>query len=260
VGKGASSGGHLAYNEKQMLRYLALSLWAVASFAQTAGKPPAYIDQALRARITEFYQDHVTGEFRKAEALVADDTKDYYYISNKPRYQSFEIVQVDYTDDFTRAKVITVCEQILMLPGFEGKPVKLRLPSTWKVKDGEWFWYVDQSSYPMPFGSATGGGVAHPGMPPGMPADLKVKLDKDSVTLAPGESVQVEITNSAPGPMRVLIQDRAPGVEVQLEHGDMKAGEKAVLTLKATPDAKPGVVSLRVEQTAEVLPVRVSVK
>jgi hypothetical protein len=35
------------------------------------------VDQALRARIGEFYPDHVGGKFRQAEALVAEETEDY---------------------------------------------------------------------------------------------------------------------------------------------------------------------------------------
>jgi hypothetical protein len=38
---------------------------------------PREVDQALR--ISEFYQDHVGGKFRQAEALVAAETKDSFY-------------------------------------------------------------------------------------------------------------------------------------------------------------------------------------
>jgi hypothetical protein len=40
---------------------------------------PREVDQALRTRISEFYQDHGGGKFRQAEALVAAETKDYFY-------------------------------------------------------------------------------------------------------------------------------------------------------------------------------------
>ncbi len=32
----------------------------------------------------EFYQYHVDSKFRKAEELVADDSKDGFYAANKP--------------------------------------------------------------------------------------------------------------------------------------------------------------------------------
>ena len=49
------------------------------------------VDQAPCARLSEFYQDHVDGKFRHAEAVVAEETKDYFYSTSKPRYLSYEI-------------------------------------------------------------------------------------------------------------------------------------------------------------------------
>src|SRR6266404_7983471 len=72
--------------------------------ADLFNKPPAEVDQALRARITEFYEYHVKQQFRQAEALVADDSKDFFYSHNKPQYLSFEIVRIEYSKDFTLAK------------------------------------------------------------------------------------------------------------------------------------------------------------
>jgi hypothetical protein len=37
------------------------------------------VDPARSARIGEFYQEQVGGKFRQAEALVAEETKDYFY-------------------------------------------------------------------------------------------------------------------------------------------------------------------------------------
>src|SRR5271157_484849 len=147
---------------KIMLRFFLLTLFATGSFAQNAGdlfnKPPADVDQALRGRIAEFYDLHVKGEFRKAEALVADDTKDIYYSSNKTKYVSFEIGRIDYSDNFTRAKATVLCEQYIMLPGFMGKPMKVPIPSNWKQVDGAWYWYVDPESLRVtPFGKMTPG-------------------------------------------------------------------------------------------------------
>jgi hypothetical protein len=38
------------------------------------------------------------------------------------------------------------------------------------------------------------------------------------------------------------------------------AGEKGILTLRAGKDAKPGVLSLRVEQTNQVIPIQVKIE
>jgi len=73
------------------MRLILLAILSCSAWAQSDNpfnRPPADVDQALRARITEFFQFHVTGEYRKAEALVAEDTKDYFYDHNKPKYLS----------------------------------------------------------------------------------------------------------------------------------------------------------------------------
>jgi hypothetical protein len=45
--------------------------------------PAEQADVALRARVTEFLQYHVDGNFRKAYDMVAEDTKDDYFASGK---------------------------------------------------------------------------------------------------------------------------------------------------------------------------------
>src|SRR5215475_5648840 len=99
-----------------MHRFTLLTMFAAVALAQSQdpfNRPPADVDEALRARIKLFYQYHVTGDaqaYRKAEALVAEDTKDYFYTHNKPKYISFEISRIDYSDHFTKAKATVLCE------------------------------------------------------------------------------------------------------------------------------------------------------
>jgi hypothetical protein len=258
-----------------MLRFLLLAVFAAASFAQNAAdafnKPPADVDQALRARVTEFYDLHVKGEFRKAEALVAEDSKDIYYGGEKTKYVSFEIGRIDYSENFTYAKATVVCEQYIMLPGFLGQPMKVPTPSTWKLVDGVWYWYIDPESLRRtPFGNITPGpgrdSTSAPKSIPAIPTTVpdfiykQVKADKASVALKAGESEQVTITNSAPGAMNISLTGSVPGVEVQLDRTVLKAGEKAVLTVRAGYNAKPGILSIRVEQTNQVIPIQVAIR
>lgn len=61
------------------MRVAFLLLFSVVTFAQQSDdlfeKAPPNVDEALRARITEFYQYFVDGKFRDADGLVADDSK-----------------------------------------------------------------------------------------------------------------------------------------------------------------------------------------
>jgi hypothetical protein len=258
-----------------MLRFILLAIFATGSFAQNAAdafnKPPADVDQALRARIAEFFDLHVKGEFRKAEALVAEDAKDLYYNSSKTQYLSFEISRIDYSDNFTRAKATMLCEQYIMLPGFLGRPMKVPIGSTWKLVDGTWYWFVDPDSLRMtPFGKGSPGPARDSAPPtktiPAIPTTVpdfiyqQVKADKASVALKAGESEKVILTNSAPGAMTISLTGSVPGVEVNLDHTILNTGEKAVLTVQAGTDAKSGVLSIRVEQTNQVIPIQVAIK
>jgi hypothetical protein len=257
-----------------MSRLFALFICAAACFAQSPAdlfnRPPEDVDRALRARITEFYQDHVEGKFRQAEALVAEDTKDYYYSANKTKYLSFEIRKIDYSEGFTRAKALVMCEQYIMMPEFNNKPMKVPTGSTWKLVDGQWYWYVDQNALRQtPFGKMTPGpnpkGVA-PTLPP-LPNleqmeklfSQQVKIDKNSVNLKPGEAEQVTVTNGSQGIITVELTGEIPGVDVKLDKMDIPAGQKAVVTLRAGAGAKPGVLSLQVEQTSQVFSVQVNI-
>jgi hypothetical protein len=258
-----------------MFRSIALLVCASPCFAQSPAdlfnRPPEDVDQALRARITQFYQAHVDGKPRLAEPLVAEDTKDFFYNGNKPKYLSFEIKRIDYSDNFTRAKAMVLCEQFVMIPGFTDKPIKVPTPSRWKLVDGQWYWYVDQDELRMtPFGKMTAGPNPPPNGPAGLPAiptakDMEfifqqVKADKAAVTLKKEEPEEVTITSTAKGPMTVTVAVVPPGVDAKLDRANIGPGEKAILTLRAGANASPGVVSLRVEQTNHMIPITVGIQ
>ena len=255
----------------------AAALVCAQNNADLFNKPPAKVDKALRARIGEFYTDHVKGEFRKAEPLVAEDTKNFFYSQNKPQYLSYEISRIEYSDNFTKAKATVVCEQYVMMPGFADKPMKVPVPSTWKLVKGKWYWYVDQSALrrtpfgEMKAGPPVAGGAAAPS--PSLPTSIpdspetaaalfmnKVRSDKSSVNLKAGQTEEVTFTNSAPGPMTLSIPVPLKGVETKFDPAEMKTGEKAVLVLKAGEGAKSGVLKVKVEQTGEMISIQVAVQ
>ena len=177
-----------------MFRYIALGLWAGLCLAQpapgnAAGPPPPGVDEALRARIKEFYQLQVDAKYRQAEALVAEDSKDAYYNSQKPKYLNFEMRDIEYSNDFTHAKATVACETIVNIAGFTGTPLKIPMRTYWKLENGEWFWYLDnQQVRQTPFGPTVPSAGSRPaGSPPVLPPVLptntgfvmgKVKADK----------------------------------------------------------------------------------
>ena len=96
--------------------------WVLAAFVSCAvlvaqtkptdvfEKAPPQVDEALRQNVAKFYQAHVDGKFRNAEAVIAEDSKDTFYNLEKQRYFSFEIVRINYSENFTKAAVVTGVE------------------------------------------------------------------------------------------------------------------------------------------------------
>ena len=253
---------------------LALSLaLAAACSAQSPTdlftRAPKGVDEALRARISEFYQDHVDAKYRQAESLVAEETKDFFYSSNKPKYLSFEIRQIDYSDDFTKAKATVVCEQYVMMPGFVNKPLKVPTPSYWKMVDGKWYWYVDQDALRRtPFGTVDPKAPGQ-GSVPALPSEAEamgllagVRADKDRVVLESGKVAEVGIVNSAPGVVMLSIFGIPPqGVEAIFDQVELKSKEKTVLKIRASGTAKPeGIIQVRVSPTNQIIPIQVAAK
>src|SRR4051794_8360537 len=122
-------------------------------------KAPPQIDEALRSRVTLFYQAHVDGKFRQAEAVVHEDSKDAFYESDKQRYKGFHIAKINYTDNFTKAEVVLSIDVDWYTPRIGKMPVTAPLKSWWKYDQGQWWYYfrTDKREWETPFG------VMHPG-------------------------------------------------------------------------------------------------
>ena len=211
-------------------------------------KAPPDVDEALRSRISKFYQAQVDGHPRQSEQYVAEDSKDYFFEMRKPRILSFEIRQVDYTDNFTKATVVAFAQMYVKFPGFDKKPLSMPVKTLWKVVDGQWYWYIDPDTVnDTPFGKSSSSGP--PTKPGGAIPDIsqgpnpealykQVRADKQSVRLKSGEasSDQVTISSRLPGVVTLRLQaNNIPGVEIKLDRTQLKPGESATLSFHAEP-------------------------
>jgi hypothetical protein len=266
--------------------YLLLLLISAAS-GQTAteasDKAPPKVEAALRARVSRFYQLEVEGKFRQVEPLVAEESKDFFYAANKPRYAGFSIKRIEFSDDFKRATVVVLVNRLLPVPGFEGQAVPGAVPSHWKLEKGAWCWYADRSDMgalpfpgsvprmgnmpapggvPMPTGPVGGAAASLPPMP-NMTA--LVLADKATVELKPSgpSSAQVTLVNQLKTPVTLLTRDpNVAGLSLELDRADLKAGEKAILNVRSTGanpvPAQPVTVALVVKQTNQVISIKVA--
>ena len=125
------------------------SVLAVSVQGQTApdafNKAPKNVDDALKARAMEFYQDHVSGKYRKAEELVAEDSKDGFYAATKPVLNSFRFSEIAYSNDYSKAKITVVGKMMMTFLGMAGpQMMDVPFPSYWKLEGGKWVWYIFQ--------------------------------------------------------------------------------------------------------------------
>jgi hypothetical protein len=252
-----------------MFRFAAMILLAgLACAQQPAEKPPAGVDEALRARAQEFYHYFETQEYRKAEKYVAEDSQDFYYNHNKPHFLSTAIQTIKYTDHFTHATVVILAEQYIMMPGFAGTPMKVPMSSTWKIEDGQWFWYVDPIELRRtPFGlipeksNAPAPGTLPTSIPttPEFALNL-VKVESTAIELKPASSVYVVFTNTARGIMNLSVQELPEGVEAEFDRAQMNIGDKSNLTIKTDKNAKSGTIAVKVMPTSEIIEIKLTVK
>lgn len=248
-----------------------LVLAAAAAQAQTAkpaAKAPEKVDKALRERVRLFYQSYVDGRFKDAEPLVAQDTKNIFFAAGKPQFLRFEISGISYSSNFTRASVLTLCKQQMLLPGGNGMmEADLPISSDWKLEKGKWYWWVDQTSgTDTPFGKI-GPPIGSAGSTPLPKVNLldpsialhKVSADRQSLSLKIGGSAEVTFSNSAQGVMSVVVTGNPPGFDVKPARADMPAGSKATFTVKAAPDATSAILTFTVQPTGEIVEMKVAI-
>ena len=260
------------------MRFCLLLFSSSALLAQSAAevfaKAPPEVDAALRERITLFYKLHGEGKFRQAEEMVAEDTKDYFYNSNKPKFLDCEIRKIEYSADFTRAKALIAASQRVAFPGFGTDPIKIPHNSRWKLENGQWYWWMDPEELKMtPFGKM---GSADPNAPKGPAPTLAGKpdvstvlamvvADKTSVALqsAKGAADSVRVSNRMPGRAELALSGPAPeGLEVSIDSPTLQANAIATVTIRVTDPAKApkrAMLNLVVQPLGMLIPLAVSV-
>ncbi len=238
-------------------------------------KAPPSVEQALRARVTEFYRLHTEGKFRAAEALVADDSQDDFYAMEKTKYQGCQVGKVTFSDNFTKAIAVTGCKSTWSFNGTR-VPAMLALSSYWRFEKGDWYWYAPPANAPVdtPFGTFHVDPDADqkpklPSNPAALAGNIlgQVKADRTSVELAPDQPTHsgVRITNHMPGVVQLALEFRGfEGLKASLDKTQLGANETAVLSIDYEPSPKAETpdltLNVRVSPTQEMIPIHVSTK
>ncbi|HUA18955.1 MAG TPA: hypothetical protein VMU80_23695 [Bryobacteraceae bacterium] len=225
-----------------------LLLCSVAAFCQADSelfdKAPPPIDEALRVRVKQFYEAEMAGKFKEAYAMVADDSQDAFLEASKQKYQSCETIKIHYADNFTTATVVEGCKGYWT---FEGHSTLASFPitTTWKVADGQWFWYYVKPKFvPSPF-SPTGFIAVPQGKDPSsvsvLPTDVNteaknilalVSVDKEVVHLRTDQDSEdvIHVRNKMPGSIQLHLDKLdVPGLRITLGKTQLNANEETTV-------------------------------
>lgn len=253
-----------------MDRRLLFPAIAVTAWAQQVSPATAEAEKAVRARAEKFLQLEQDRNFRAAMAMVAEDTQDYFFNGGRPEVQSFQIDGVELSDNNTRARVMFRIKRSVPIPGTATQIFELKGVSTWKLENGDWYWYVDQTVVDTPFGKmslAKEGPGSHTPSIPGMP-DLstlssQVSIDKTAVSLSKDSPIQtVSVLNSMLGPVTIEVHSAGvPGLIVEIDNKQVGSKQKGTLSFSAKPGTKPaGTVGIDVQPLGQHFDVVVSSK
>lgn len=206
-------------------------------------------EEVLRARVSKFYQAYVDGRARTVEPMVAEDTKERWFSSEKIRYGSFEVGNIEFNDDRTRAKAIVFAESTIRARGtnFTGK---VTTSSNWKIEEGEWRYFIDPNE---PERQARKVHIPDPSELLG-----KVTASKSEVRLCGcGEPVfDVAIKNDMPGAVQLTLDPvSVPGLRVTLKDSSLQAmlGTKLLIEYDGAekPPTAPVPVIVNIAPTGE---------
>ena len=264
-----------------MYRFFPLFLLIFTLSAQTPSltldKPPQDVDDALRARIKTFYDYHVARKYRLAEQLMTEEAKDDFYAMSKPDLKAFKIGNIDYSDNFTKAKVVIVGSMPVLLPMAGGKIMDMPFASYWKIENGVWCWYYNKTALlHTPFGDLKPQDANSRNETASLPAPSNVsieslqsavKIERSQIDLGVGKPQTVKVANTLPGPVSLTIDcARMPlaqsGISATFDKKDLKARETAVLTLNADPRMKVGMEELlriTVSPTNQILDLKIKI-
>jgi len=240
-----------------MDRRLLFPAVAATAWAQQSNPAAVAAEKALRERVQQFYQLQTDEKYRQAEAMVADDTKDDYYNGKKPKIKGFTIDRIDLNDDLTKAKVLIKAQVLILMPGAGAQIFEMPTPTTWKLDNGEWCWYIAPEAKVMtPFGKINTGGAPPSaatldtkGAAPGGIADPNVgalqgeiSISETSVELTRNKRDQeLTIKNGLPGPLDLRIDphvESIAGLTVKIDKTHLNNGESATVQFHLYGDKK----------------------
>jgi hypothetical protein len=271
------------------LAFFSVLLSGLAAFGQNsaelADKAPPAVDDALRARVDKFYGAFIAGKFKDAYLLVADDSQDKFFELSKDQYKGCEIVKTRYSENFTKAAVVTSCKGEWRFRGAV-VPTTFPLNSNWEIIDGQWYWHwVKPTVVASPFSPTGFVNVPADSDPKSVgiiPKDIdgaakgilaRVTVDKMSVRLHSYEKSQdsVRVRNDMPGSVGLQLDKlEMPGLKITVGKTELRAHEETTIDFQwrlddpqilcadcAKKTSGNPTVRLHIVPTAQIFPINI---
>ena len=238
-------------------------------------KAPSGVEEALRARVSEYYTFFQESKFRQAEALVTEESRDAFYNMNKSRHMGFSIGGVTFADDVKSARVLV--KVMMVMPMLGSRPIPFPVSTQWRLVDGEWYAHIPVAKpgdiVQTPFGPKK---IVERKLAPHTPIETAPRPDLKSVgTMFRIDRDALEFPTSAPEPVQesISIENRSrgeltvrpiskpiKGVEMELTPASIPPGEEGVLTFTYQPAVRQLRRQFRVRFVIEPIARRFSVK
>lgn len=251
---------------------LAGALVGTTGAAGASKTAPKDVEDALRGRVQQFYQDMVDKKFRAAEELVAPESRDTYYVNEKPTIEDFRVEGISWEDNFTTANLTMVSKTKIRSPRVGEYEENVPYASHWKFENGQWYWFIPRVTVrETPFGVMK----VDPGVAEGSGMDLKamiakgptekdvqrgVDADRMEVKLNGNKSQEIKIENKLPG--RVTLSAEivsGSGFDVTLRDSGLDGSGKTrlIISRRRGVEFKPGKLAVMVQPTGQVLQIAV---
>ena len=202
---------------------------------------PPKVEAALRARVGQLYTLFQQGKFRQAEELVAEDSKDTFYMSNKVRHLGFEIKSVSFSPDVKEATVLVTLQMVMPMMG--SKPLPFPVASKWRQVEGEWYLYYRQykpgDTVQTPFGPKK---ISADSERLGIFANMEKGPDLASLRrMYKVSAKELRFPSSAPGRItqEITVTNRSKGrLSLERQTKDIKGVEMSIAPEEAGPGEK----------------------
>ena len=213
------------------VRIFVLAVLLVAALPGEAQNTAA-LGRQLTKRVDEYYKLYVSGEWRKVQDYITEDSYDTWLALPKNTIESYEIKEVKVAPDRKQADVtVLVTARAPQFPA----PFTFPQPSKWVYQKRRWFVRLPKPQelsevFKQVFGAK--GPVSQP-----QPVQSPLVFDQNPIRLPRSEgaaetTVKVPFQNVTSTPVTVTdLGTNCPCLKAEVDKTEVQPGEKGILTV-----------------------------